>query len=85
MDQTAELKALIGRLQPEELLQFGERAVEEYFFARVADARADGSGKMVEVLWLELDGVDSLTAIVDGMVERGELAETDYSSHWKLP
>ena len=56
-EQTAEVKALIGRLQPEELLQFGERAVEEYFFARVANARPDGSGKTVEALWLELDGV----------------------------
>jgi hypothetical protein len=66
------------------MLQFDQRDVEEYFFARIIGER-NGRTTCLERVWLDPGGVDDLLSMIDGMVKRGELAETDYCSHWQLP
>jgi hypothetical protein len=89
MDETAEklaeVQALIGRLQPGEMLIFdGDAYLEHCFYARIILGPSHRDNQWLERVWLG-DSIDAAQDMVDAMIERGELVETEYCSHWELP
>ena len=83
-DTTEKLKAMIDRLQPGEMLRF-DTVGDGGCYARIVPGRGHEDDETLERLWIGEDDWNDTSPMIDGMVKRGELAETDYCSTWQKP
>ncbi len=87
-DEEAEIRALIDRLQPGELLAV-DYENDSYYYARLIEGPS-GRGKIIERRYVgDATGpgsvFDCISHELEARTERGELAYGPYCSHWQLP
>lgn len=79
------VRAMIGRLEPGQMLRMGDTEPGTFIYARIVPGEAYWQDKVVESVLVDEDFLDGPRKVIDQMVQSGGLLETSFCSHWKLP
>ena len=80
-----DVRAMIGRLEPGQLLQMDYVGEGDFVYARIVPGQASEKDKTVERILVNEDYTAGPRQLLDHMVRSGELLETDFCSCWKRP
>jgi hypothetical protein len=80
-----EIKAIIGRLEPGQMLRMTDAEPGTFIYARIVPGEAYWQDKVIERVFVDEDFTAGPRNVIDRMVASGELLETSFCSHWKRP